>query len=89
MAEAQEHIDKENAEVKAFVKKFVSLDSKKAKELREKLVGLDLMKLREEHMVKLIDILPETDEEVNKVCAGVGLNEEETKKILDTVKEFK
>ena len=89
MSEAQAYIDKENAETKAFIKKFISLDSKKAKELREKLVGLDLMKLKEEHIVKLVDLLPETDEEVNKVCSGVGLNEDEIKKVIDTIKEYK
>ena len=38
---------------------------------------------------KLIDILPEKEEEVNKIFIDVGLDENETKRILDTVKEFK
>ena len=92
MAEATEYITKENVEnteVIGFIRKFSKLDFKKAKELRGKIVALDLMKINEKHIAKLIDILPETAEEINKIFNDVGLDEDETKKILDTIKEFK
>ena len=38
---------------------------------------------------KLIDVLPEKAEEVNKIFIDVSLDENETQKILDTIKEFK
>ena len=47
------------------------------------------MKINEKHIAKLIDILPETAEEINKIFNDVELDEDETKKILDTIKEFK
>ena len=47
------------------------------------------MKLKNEHISKLIDLLPENKEDLNKIVNDVGLDEDETKKILDTIKEFK
>ena len=47
------------------------------------------MKIKLEYIVKIIDILPETAEELNKIFVDVSLDEDETKKILDTIKKFK
>jgi len=90
MVEAEEYTkDNENAiELNKFIKKFARLDLKKAKELRKKLLELNLMKMKPDHASKIIDILPETAEDLNKVFADVGLDENETQKILETVKEF-
>ncbi len=77
-----------NAELIAFIKKFNSLSPKEAKELREKLVELNLMKMREEQISKIIDMLPEAVEDLAKIFTDLGLNEDEKKKILETIKEF-
>ncbi len=90
MSEAVEFVDKDSeTDIKGFIKKFVTLKPKEAKELREKLVGLDLLKIKEEHIAKIIDFLPESSEGLNKIFNDVSLDEDETKKILDTIKEFK
>ncbi len=90
MVEANEYLDKDSGtDLKGFIKKFVKMKPEKAKELREKIKSLDLLKVKEEHIAKLIDLLPETAEEINKIFSDVGLDEDETKKILDTIKEFK
>jgi len=86
IAEAKEYIDEENVEIKSFIKKFVEIKSETAKSIREKLTALDLLKVKEEQIVKIIDFLPSTEEEVLKICPG--LNEDEIKKIIDIVKEF-
>jgi DNA-directed RNA polymerase subunit F len=90
MVEAEEYTkDNENsAELNKFIKKFAGLDLKKAKELRKKLLELNLMKMKSDHASKIIDILPETAEDLNKIFADVGLDENEIQKILDTVKGF-
>lgn len=91
MAEAVEYINKNEAtgkEVLDFTKNFVKLKPQEAKDLRKKLEDIDLMKLREDHLVKIIDLLPNNEEELNKICVGVGLSEDETKKIFETIKEF-
>ena len=92
MAEAVGYIkESEGSEtdVVGFIKKFVKTTPKKAKEMREKLRELNLMKLREESIVKIIDFLPETPEELNKVFVDISLDEDEKNKILGIIKEFR
>lgn len=92
MAESLEYIEKDKKSEKTaaeFIKKFVKINTKEAKELRKKLEELNIMKMNDLNISKLIDILPEKPEEVNKIFIDVGLDENETKKILDTIKEFK
>ncbi len=92
MSEVIEYLKKtENSgtDIAKFIKKFAKLTPKEAKELRKKIEELDLMKVREEHIVKIIDLMPENPEDLNKIFVGVGLDENETKKILETIKEFK
>ena len=47
------------------------------------------MRVKQEHIVKIIDLMPENAEELNKIFVDSSLDEDETKKILETVKEFK
>jgi len=92
MAESLEYIEKEKkAENPArdFIKKFVKISPKEAKELRKKLDDLKIAKMNDINISKLIDILPEKTEELNKIFTDVGLDENESKKILDTISEFK
>lgn len=78
-----------NADIGNFIKKFAKLKSKDAKELKDKLEKLDLMKMKTEHIVKISDLMPENSGELHKIFVSVSLDEDETKKILETVKEFK
>ena len=92
VAEAGEYLggkSTENTEMVGFVKKFAKINGKEAKELREKLEGLDLIKLREEHISKIIDLLPNHKDDLSKIFVDVGLDEDESNKILDAVKEFR
>lgn len=77
-----------NAELIAFTKKFNQLKPKEAKELKKKLNGLGIIKMREEQVSKVIDVFPEDAEDFNKIFTDMSLNEDEKKKILDTIKEF-
>ncbi|HLA23049.1 MAG TPA: hypothetical protein VJZ93_00775 [Candidatus Nanoarchaeia archaeon] len=89
MAEAEELIKKSGGseETAGFIKKFTKISAKDAREMRKKLSDLGIMKLKEEQTVKITDFLPETGEELNKIFTG-NLSEDETSKILDTVKQF-
>lgn len=90
MAEVEEYTknNESAAELNKFLKKFVSIDVKKAKELRNSLLELNLMKVKPDHISKIIDVLPENSEDLSKVFADTSLDENETQKILDTVKQF-
>lgn len=92
MAEAAKYIDRNSdsgKEIASFVKNFTDLTPKEAEEFREKLENLDLMKLREHHISGIINTMPESNEELNKVVADTSLDENEANKILEIVKEFK
>lgn len=89
MAEAKEYVKKENEEFNSFYKNFKLLTPTQAKEMREKLILLDLIKLNEKHISKIIDILPKDKDELNKIVSDASFNEDETNKILETIKTFK
>jgi DNA-directed RNA polymerase subunit F len=81
--------DKEkNAEMIAFIKKFSSFKLKEAKELKKKLNALGIMKMKEEEVSKIIDLSPDCQEDLSKIFTDMGLNEDEKKKVLETIKEF-
>ena len=90
MAEAVEYVkDEGEMEIIGFIKKFNKLKAKDARELRQEIESLGIIKIRSEYAVKIVDLLPETAEEINKILAEVSLDEDETKKILDTIKKYK
>jgi DNA-directed RNA polymerase subunit F len=92
MVESIEFIDKKSeqgAKAIAFISKFSEIKPKDAKEMRTKIEDLKLIKLNDYHTTKIIDLLPENAEEVNKIFTDVSLDEDETKKIIDIVKQYK
>lgn len=89
LAEASEFLGKRDPELITFINGFTKLDVKKAKEFRKGIESLNLLKVSPKHISKIIDILPKTKEDLNKIFTDVGLDEDETKKILDEVKKLK
>ncbi len=86
MQESLEYM--KNPELKAFIKKFNSLNEKKAKELRAKLTQLNLIKLNDMHISKLIEMMPEGREEISKILPDSNLDENEAETIITTIKEY-
>ena len=76
-------------QVDAFIKKFSKIKSDKSKKLKEELKNLELLKLKEEDIVKIIDLMPEDVLDLNKIFVDVALNEDETNKILEAIKKYK
>lgn len=63
---------------------------KEAKKLEEALIKLDIPRLKEQHIHKIIDILPATIKDLKVVLQGYTLtiNNENMKKIVDAVNGF-
>jgi DNA-directed RNA polymerase subunit F len=63
---------------------------KKSDELNEKLVKLNIPRLKDQHIKKIVDILPTTVKDLKVVLQGYTLtiNNENAKKIVDTVNQF-
>ena len=76
-------------EMESFLKKFVKATPAQAKKIKEELDRIDLLKLKREHIVKIIDMLPEDASDLNKIFIDVSLSEDETSKILEIVKNSK
>ena len=90
MAEVVKFVEREDEhEIVGFIKKFNKMKASDAKELKKQLNDLQMIKIKPDYVVKIIDLLPETSEELNKIFVDVSLDEDESKKILDTIKQFK
>ena len=92
IVEALEYADSKNeseSKLKKFMGNFKKLDIKEAKNLREKIKGMELLKVRDSHISKIIDLVPENKEDLNKIFTEVGLDEDESKQILDAIEEFR
>ncbi len=90
MIEAQQYLDKdEHSELRGFIKKFVKLKEKDAEKLKESLEKLDLLKVKKIHIAKIMDLLPEDKENLNKIFTDVSLTDDEANKILNAIKEFR
>ena len=75
--------------MKIYLKKFLKTTTARAKKIKEELEKADLLKLKREHIVKIIDLLPEDASDLNKIFTDVSLNEDETNKILEIIKNTK
>ena len=73
-----------------YAQDFAKISLKDAKELYEKLKGLEIPRLREQHMHKLIDIMPVSDKHVKIILASYNMTPtaENCKKIADLIVEY-
>ena len=75
-------------ELNDYIKKFGNLSKEDSLKLGDEIRGLDNMKIKEENIVKIVDFVPKTSEELNKIFTDVSLDEEECNKILEIVKGY-
>jgi DNA-directed RNA polymerase subunit F len=73
-----------------YLESIGTLDAKKAKELMDKLLKLEIPRLRDMHFHKIIDLNPTSAKDVKIVLQGynVTVSQESCKKIADTVAEY-
>lgn len=79
----------EQSDIKGFLGKFAKISTEDATSLREEITKMDLMKVRQIHISKIIDLLPESKEELNKIFTDASLEENEIAQILDAIKKYK
>jgi DNA-directed RNA polymerase subunit F len=72
-----------------YLKKFLKTKPEQAKKIKADLEKLDLLKMKREHIIKIVDLLPLDASDLNKIFVDVSLNEDETNKILEIVKNSK
>jgi DNA-directed RNA polymerase subunit F len=89
LAEVKEYSKElDNKTFQDYIKSYAKLSKDKALKLIEELTALNNHKLKEEHIVKIVDFLPQDAEDLNKILLDVTLSEEEINAILNIVKNY-
>ncbi|MEK6927847.1 MAG: hypothetical protein AABX11_05435 [Nanoarchaeota archaeon] len=93
LAEAAQYLKEEKEgetkkPVHAYFKKFSKLKLADAQKLTAEIKALNSVKMKETHIVKIVDFLPRDAEDVNKIFSDVSLSEEEINSILQIVKNY-
>ncbi len=92
--EKTEACDKElnflSQRTKVFIGEIVTLSLEKKEELYQQLSGLKLTRIKEEHLMKIIDFLPRNGEELRVVLQAypLSLPKKDAESITKTVSEF-
>lgn len=78
------------AKTEEYLSQFSSLSTAKVDELKEKLTKLKIPRLKDEHIVKIVDVLPSTLEDVKAFLQGqtITITQDNQKKIADAVAGF-
>ena len=76
-------------EMVTYMTKFLKTKPAQAKKIKEDLEAMDMLKLKGEHVVKIVDLLPKDASDLNKIFIDVSLSEEEVNKVLEIVKGTK
>jgi DNA-directed RNA polymerase subunit F len=79
--------NEKKSQIDTYLKKFLKTKPEKAKKIKEELEKLDLLKIKNEHIIKIVDLMPEDASDLNKIFTDVSLTEDETNKILDVIKK--
>ena len=74
--------------VSAMIKKFNKLSADEAKKLFSEIKKLNIEKLKDEDIIKVIDFLPDDAESLRKIFTGAdaALDQDEISKILNVIK---
>jgi DNA-directed RNA polymerase subunit F len=92
MAEAKEILKDYDTEkskaVSSMIKKFTKLSAEESKKLFSAIKKLNLEKLKDEDIIKIIDFLPDDAESLRKIFTGsdIAFDQDETSKILNVIK---
>ncbi len=73
-----------------FLNKFVSLDREKVEELKKKIAAIKIPRLKDQHIVKIVDLMPKTVSDLKVLLQGysMSITNENLKKIIDTLQPY-
>lgn len=92
MAEAKEILKDYDTEkskaASAMIKKFSKLSVDEAKKMLSEIKKLNLEKLKDEDIIKIVDFLPDDAESLRKIFTGsdIAFDQDEITKILNAIK---
>ncbi len=73
-----------------FLNKFTIIEKSKTDELKKKLADLKIPRFKEEHIVKIIDMMPESTANLKVILQGfsISVTNENLNKIAGVLKEY-
>jgi len=97
LAELKTKLEKRDSELgfratktKEYLKKFAKLDIKKSQELIKKIQDLNIPRIKNRQITKIVDLLPTNLDELRMIFVGeiTTITPENMQQILDVVKEY-
>jgi DNA-directed RNA polymerase subunit F len=87
----QAELDYRPAKTKEYVGLFTLLTTEQKDALKKELEGLNILRLKDPQMVKIIDFLPTTVDDVRILLQGypVSISKKDMERIVEVVKKFK
>ncbi|MDD9953083.1 MAG: hypothetical protein OXR66_02000 [Candidatus Woesearchaeota archaeon] len=87
---SEEELNFRAEKTEEYAQDFAKLTVKQAKELFDKLQGLEVPRVKEVHLHKLIDIMPQSEKHAKLILSSYHLTvtNDNVKKIVDTIGEF-
>lgn len=77
--------EESSSEIQEFLKGYCDMSIETAKKIRKELENLNLLKLKETDIVKIIDFMPTDAVELNKIVGDSNLDADEITKILNVI----
>lgn len=77
--------------IREFLNKFPKLSVEDYNKVKEELISLEIPRLEEEHIVKIIDIMPKSGTELRAIVShsGTVLVDDSVTKILEVLTKYK
>ena len=71
-----------------YLNKSVNLKTKEAIKLKQEIIKLEIPRLKEKHIIKMVDILPKDIESLKLIFASenITIKQEDLQRILETLK---
>lgn len=89
LAEVADYIKNvENPIMEEYIKSFSKFSKADALKCMEEIKAMNNPKIKEENLVKIVDVVPKDAEDLNKIFLDVMLTDEETNSILEIVKKY-
>ncbi len=73
-----------------YLEGLIQLKAKQSEELFKKIMALEIPRFKEDYAKKVVDVLPQDEEELKNVLSGypTSVSNESLKKIMGVVKDF-
>jgi len=73
-----------------YLNQFITISPKQAEELKKKLQGLDITRLKEDITIKIIDLLPQTVDDLKTILQSyvANINKKDMEAIVNVVNGF-